>query len=91
MFKYVWIIMLIILGLLLIGYTAWCIYCSYDYYVQFCERYKEPMTVGELVRHIGDDLFTDHLFLLSIWIVIILSILVLLFLSSLGAYCSKAE
>lgn len=91
MFKYVWIIMLIILGLLLIGYTAWCIYDEYRCCVMYCERYEMPMDNRFTITYIVDDLFTYHMFLLSTWLVIILSILVVLFLSSLGAYCAKAE
>ena len=91
MFKYVWIIMLIILGLLFIGYTAWCIYCSYDYYVKYCKRYAESMTVRGFVKQIVNDSFIYHAFLLSIWIIIIISILGFLFLASLGAYCQKVK
>ncbi len=91
MFKYVWIIMLIILGLLFIGYTAWCIYNLYDYYVEYCERYEIPITTKFMVTHIFKDFPSDHAILLAIWTCIVLVILVTIFAASIAAYFPTVE
>lgn len=91
MFKYVWIIMLIILGLLLIGYTAWCIYNLYDYYVEYCERYEIPITAKFMVTHIFEDFSYDHTLLIGFWVGIVAIILITIFGASLVAYFPIAE
>ena len=91
MFKYIWIIMLVISGLLFVGYTALCIYSAYIDYVKYCERYEIPVTPSRLVDEIFDDLTSYHPMLLMSWTLIICAILVTLFVLSLNAYLSKTE
>lgn len=91
MFKYVWIIMLIILGLLFIGYTAWCIYNLYDYYVEYCERYEIPITAEFMATHIFKDFPNDHAILSAIWSSIVAVILISIFVASLIAYFPVVE
>lgn len=91
MFRYIWIIMLVILGLLFVGYTILCIYSAYIDYVKYCERYSIPVTSSRLADEIFDDLQSYHPMLLMSWTLIIIAILLTLFVLSLNAYLPKTE
>ncbi len=71
MFKYVWIIMIVVVIALFIAYTIWALYDTYEIY--------GFSTIADLI----DDFSVDHTFLYSIWLAILLISFAGLFVASI--------
>lgn len=87
MYKYLWIIMLVIAALVFVGYTIYCIYESYKYWKHYKQRsLQEGIQVSLSLSDVAYDFWRHHISLCFWWCLLILSALTVLFLDSLFTY-----
>ena len=79
MFKYVWIIMLIVMALLFIAYTVWC---AFDVFTDY---------VIESVSDFLEQFLDEHTFVSEIWLAFLVVGLSALFIGSLVAWNGYLE
>lgn len=87
MFKYVWIIMLVIAAVIFIGYTIYTIYDSYQESIWLATQTgKKDYDAEWLLSETISNLWYIHSVLCGVWIVIFLSTIGATFLFSLMEY-----
>lgn len=86
MFKYVWIIMLVIAAIIFIGYT---IYAIYDSYMSATLYKDDDCDIKLLLSETFEYLWLTHGTVFFVWIVIFLSTIVGTFLFSFIEYSSS--
>ena len=89
MYKYLWIIMLVIVALIFVGYTIYCLYESYEYWKNYKQRLIEEdymRIVNFSLSDVAYDFWRDHTLLCFCWCLFILCVLAALFVDSLLAY-----
>lgn len=91
MFKYVWIIMLVIAAIIFIGYTIYAIYESYCDAIKTATRTEMDPDIMWFLSETFDNLYWQHNTLCNWWISIFLATIILTFLFSVAAFgISKA-
>ncbi len=91
MFKYVWIIMLVIVAVIFIGYTIYAIYDSYwmAVTVRQATRAERDYGIKQLLSETFEYFWLTHGIVCGVWIVILLSVISGTFLFSLIEYSSS--
>ena len=91
MFKYVWIIMLVIAAVIFIGYTIYAIYDSCCEAIETATRTEMDPDIMWLLSETLDNFHWNHNTLCTWWIAIFLATIILTFYLSVVAFgCSKA-
>ena len=88
MFKYVWIIMLVIVAVIFIGYTIYAIYENYCMAVRWATRYEISHDIKWILSETLSNFRYIHYALCGVWIMILLSVIIGTFLFSLIEYSS---
>lgn len=89
MYKYLWIIMLVIAALIIVGYTIYCLYESYRYWKDYKQRLigEDYMRIVNIsLSDVVHDFWRDHTLLCFWWCLFITCALAALFCDSLAAY-----
>lgn len=91
MYKYLWIIMLVIIALIFVGYTIYCLYESYKYWKHYKQRrlLGEDIVVNLSLSDVVYDFWRDHMLLCFWWCLFISSALAALFVDSLVTYVNR--
>ena len=87
MYKYLWIIMLVIAALIFVGYTIYCLYKSYKYWKDYKQRLLgEDIQISLSLSTVAYDFWRDHALLCFWWCLFIICALAALFCDSLATY-----
>lgn len=89
MFKYVWIIMLVIAAVIFIGYTIYAIYDSYRESIEMATQTKMDHDIMWLLSETFENLWYGHFELCGVWIVFFMVTIGATFIFSLIAYGSS--
>lgn len=86
MFKYLWIIMLVLIAVCFIGYTAGCLYKSLMEAIEYYDEVKKDVNISTLIDDTWTNFSCRHDILYVLWISIIIVAVIALFISSLVCY-----
>lgn len=87
MFKYVWIIMLVIAAIIFIGYTIYAIYDSYQESIELATQTgKEDYDTEWLISETISNLWYSHYTVCSFWIAFFIITIAASFIFSVFAY-----
>lgn len=88
MFKYLWIVMLVLLVGGFIGYTAVCMCRSLMDAIEYCNKKykKEDISTFEIIEQAWSDFTCYNDVLCWVWVCILIVIAVVLFVTSLACF-----